>query len=341
MRERLRVIDSHTGGEPTRLVVDGGPDFQRLLTEGYVGPAEDAAERLRHVVRVLERDHEDLRRAIICEPRCSEHWVGAWLLPPVDPAHLCGVIFFNNVGYLGMCGHGTLGLMASLAYLGRVNAGRYAIETPVGVVQAEVLDAHHTTIGNVPSFLYRSDVAVPLGDRAPLVGDLAWGGNWFFLAQAPPDVGPLNLANLPGLLRLTLELQSSMEAQGITGPQGERIDHVELFGAGEPGADSRNFVLCPGGAYDRSPCGTGTSAKVACLAVDGKLAAGQPWVQESVTGSRFTASYQPMSPADTAPVGCPPGGLAVRPSITGAAYVCGETDLIFDPQDPFRAGIPA
>ncbi len=341
MLERLRVIDSHTGGEPTRLVIDGGPDFQRLLTEGYAGPAEDIAQRLRHVVRVLERDHEDLRRGIICEPRSSEHWVGAWLLPPVDPANLCGVIFFNNVGYLGMCGHGTLGLMASLAYLGRATVGTYGIETPVGVVQAELRDAHHTTIGNVPSFLYRSDVSVPLVDRAPVVGDLAWGGNWFFLAQAPATELPLTLANLPELLRLTLELQSSMEAQGITGPQGERIDHVELFAAGGPGADSRNFVLCPGGAYDRSPCGTGTSAKVACLAAHGKLSPGQAWVQESIAGSRFTASYQPLTAAEKAPVGCPAGVLAVRPSITGSAHVCGETTLIFDPQDPFRAGIPA
>jgi len=341
MLERLRVIDSHTGGEPTRLVVEGGPDFRRLLTDGYTGPADDVAQRLRHVVRALERDHEDLRRAIICEPRCSDHWVGAWLLPPVDPANLCGVIFFNNVGYLGMCGHGTLGLMASLAYLGRATVGTYGVETPVGVVQAELRDAHHTTIGNVPSFLFRSDVSVPLGSRPPVIGDLAWGGNWFFLAQAPPEVGPLTLANLPALLRLTLELQSSLEASGITGPQGERIDHVELFGPGEPGADSRNFVLCPGGAYDRSPCGTGTSAKVACLAAHGKLAADQDWVQESITGSRFTASYQRLTPADKASTWCPAGAVVVRPSITGSAYICGETHLIFAPQDPFRAGIPA
>jgi 4-hydroxyproline epimerase len=336
MVQRLQVIDSHTGGEPTRLVLDGGPDFRQLLHEGTEA---DSAQRLQRVVQVLQRDHDNLRRGIICEPRSSEHWVGAWLLPPVDPANLCGVIFFNNVGYLGMCGHGTLGLMSSLAYLGRARPGHYGIETPVGVVRAELRDAYHTTIGNVPSYLYRTGVEVPLANRSSIVGDLAWGGNWFLLAEAPDQ--DLTLANLANLMRLSLDLQASMEERGITGPAGQRIDHVELFGAGGQGANSRNFVLCPGGAYDRSPCGTGTSAKVACLAAQGKLAPGQTWVQESITGSRFTASYQPLTTADRPPGGCPAGAVAVRPSITGSAYVCGETTLVFDSQDPFRVGIPA
>jgi 4-hydroxyproline epimerase len=287
----------------------------------------------------LQRDYDELRRGIICEPRSSDHWVGAWLLPPVDPANLCGVIFFNNVGYLGMCGHGTLGLMASLAYLGRARPGQYGIETPVGVVRAELLDAYQTTIGNVPSYLYRAGVEVPLADRSPLIGDLAWGGNWFLLTEAPGL--SLTLTNLPALMNLSTELQASMERHGITGPHGQRIDHVELFTPGQNGANSRNFVLCPGGAYDRSPCGTGTSAKVACLAAQGKLAPGQDWVQESITGSRFTASYQLLAAAEKPPVGCPAGVPAVRPSITGAAYVSGETTLVFDSQDPFRVGIPA
>ncbi len=334
MIQQIQVIDSHTGGEPTRLVVSGGPDFEQLIARFRTS---SAVETLQQVVAFLEQNFEPLRRGIICEPRCSEHWVGAWLLPPVDPAHLCGVIFFNNVGYLGMCGHGTIGLMASLAFLGRTQPGRYLVETPVGVVATELLDSHQVRIGNVPSYLYRQHVEVPLSNRNPITGDLAWGGNWFFLSS--DHSLEVEMSNLTALTQFSLEIQTGMEANGICGPEGERIDHVELFVPGRDGANSRSFVLCPGGAYDRSPCGTGTSAKLACLAAEGKLQPGEDWVQESVTGSRFHASYQ-WATNTGALAGLASGVRAVAPTVQGSAFVMGDTTLVFDPRDLFVDGIP-
>lgn len=336
MIQEIQVIDSHTGGEPTRLIVSGGPNFGQLLSP-Y--PGRSIPETLQQVVAFLEHNHEPLRHGIICEPRCSEHWVGAWLLPPVDPQNLCGVIFFNNVGYLGMCGHGTIGLMASLTFLDRVQPGRYRIETPVGVVETELLDRNHVRIGNVPSYLYRRHVEVPLANRASIVGDLAWGGNWFFLTSDHSLA--VEMSNLSELTRFALDVQASMEANGITGPEGQRIDHVELFVDGRDGANSRSFVLCPGGAYDRSPCGTGTSAKLACLAAEGKLQPGEIWVQESVTGSRFQASYQWCDDTHRPNSGGTTSGRPVSPTVQGSAFVMGETTLVFDPRDLFVNGIPS
>ncbi|MBL8891855.1 MAG: proline racemase family protein [Planctomycetaceae bacterium] len=335
MIQEIQVIDSHTGGEPTRLIIAGGPDFAQLLSRFA---SSSIPKTLQQVVAYLEEHQDSLRRGIICEPRCSEHWVGAWLLPPVNPEHLCGVIFFNNVGYLGMCGHGTIGLMASLAFLNRVQPGRYLIETPVGVVETELLDGNHVRIGNVPSYLYRRHVDVPLPNRASVVGDLAWGGNWFFLTSDHSLA--VEMHNLTELTRFAVEVQSSMEANGITGPNGQRVDHVELFVDGKDGANSRSFVLCPGGAYDRSPCGTGTSAKLACLAAEGKLQPGETWVQESVTGSRFQASYRWCEDSIAEQfAGAAPGRL-ITPSVKGSAFVMGETTLVFDPRDLFVNGIP-
>jgi 4-hydroxyproline epimerase len=335
-QQQIQVIDSHTGGEPTRLVMAGGPDFSRIAAD-FAGLT--SAEALRQIAKLLQRDYDHLRRGLIGEPRCSEHWVGAWLLPAMDPNNLCGVIFFNNVGYLGMCGHGTMGLLASLAYAGRIRPGKFCIETPVGLVDAQLLDDHQVRIGNVPSFLYRRDVCVPIEGRNPVVGNLAWGGNWFFLAQETSL--EVKLENVEALTRLAVQLQASMQQHQITGPGGQPIDHVELLAAGRDGANARNFVLCPGGAYDRSPCGTGTSAKVACLAAEGQLRPGELWIQESITGSRFSASYQLVEPPPSLPEGCSDGAIAVRPEITGWAYVSGKCDLVFEPRDPFRDGIKA
>ena len=333
MNEVIQVIDSHTGGEPTRLVIAGGPDFSQY-SQGF--PGATPTEACRALVRDLAENHDHWRTGLLLEPRGGDHWVGAWLLPARDPSHLCGVIFFNNAGYLGMCGHGTIGLMASLAYLGRIQPGIYGIETPVGVVQAELLDQHQVRIGNVPSYRYRHGVAVQVQGRE-VVGDIAWGGNWFFLTeQHGIDV---QLDNLESLMETSQAIQAALQAQSITGRDGAYIDHIELFGAGSEGADSRNFVLCPGGAYDRSPCGTGTSAKVACLAAAGKLNPGEVWVQESITGSRFAASYQWCDFADSSTDGA--SDKAVQPNVTGSAYVCGAGSLVFASEDPFRHGISA
>ena len=318
---RVEVIDSHTGGEPTRVVVLGGPDLGR----------GDLATR-----RALFRDHfDDFRSAVCNEPRGSDTMVGALLCEPVDSACVAGVIFFNNVGVLNMCGHGTIGLLATLAHLGRIDIGTHKIETPVGVVEATLHGPNDVTVKNVPSYRYAKDVAVNLADapsdmdgpgKIPwlrVTGDVAWGGNWFFLVR--DHWLEVALSNLERLTEFTVKVREALVREGITGEHGAEIDHIELFGPSKI-ADSKNFVLCPGKAYDRSPCGTGTSAKLACLAADGKLKEREVWRQESIIGSVFEGfvTYE---------------GNWTIPHIRGSAYVNAEATLILQEDDPFRMGI--
>jgi 4-hydroxyproline epimerase len=306
----ISIIDSHTGGEPTRLIIDGGPDLGS-------GPL---SERL-----ATFRDNFDhLRSAVVCEPRGSDVVVGALLCEPHAPHCVAGVIFFNNVAYLGMCGHGMIGVVASLAYLKRLTAGRHRIDTPVGVVEAELHADGSVTIDNVASYRSRHAVQVQVPGYGVVTGDVAWGGNWFFLVG---DHGlELRTANVDALTAFTVAVRHALEANGITGDDGALIDHVELYAPSRTGADCQNFVLCPGKAYDRSPCGTGTSAKLACLAADGELEGGALWRQESVIGSVFEARYRR-------------DGDKIRPSIRGKAWVNAQSTLLFDETDPFVWGI--
>jgi 4-hydroxyproline epimerase len=308
---RVQVIDSHTGGEPTRVVVAGGPDLGRGTM----------AER-----RTVFRERFDpFRSAVVNEPRGSDVMVGALLCEPVDPSCAAGVIFFNNVGPLGMCGHGTIGVAVTLGHLGRIGRGTHRLETPVGVVSFDYDGGNRVTVENVPSYRHAKGVTVDVPGHGPVTGDVAWGGNWFFLVS---DHGrKLNLAHAEGLTDLTWRIRVALLAQGIMGGDGGEIDHVELFGPPRhPDNHSRNFVLCPGKAYDRSPCGTGTSAKLACLFADGKIREGEVWRQESVIGSVFEGSVRR-------------DGERVIPRITGSAYVSAEATLLFDADDPFCMGI--
>ncbi|HIK94559.1 MAG TPA: hydroxyproline-2-epimerase [Planctomycetes bacterium] len=322
--QRIKVIDSHTGGEPTRIIVDGAPDL------GLGSPAE-------RVVRFREQfDH--IRRAIILEPRGSDVLVGGLLYVPSDTSCAAGVIFFNNAGYLQMCGHGTIGLAVTLAHMGRLAIGEHRIETPVGVVTATLLDAHRVAVRNVPSYRYRKAVSVAVEGYGSVTGDIAWGGNWFFLVA---DHGQsLESNRCDELTDFARRISAGLKRNGITGADGAVIDHLELFGPPSSSeiADSRNFVLCPGGAYDRSPCGTGTSAKLACLAADGKLSPGETWRQESLVGSVFAASFEFMADGVLSPATLD-DERAIVPTITGSAWVTGECDLILDDSDPFRHGI--
>jgi 4-hydroxyproline epimerase len=310
---RVRVIDSHTGGEPTRLVVSGGPDLGN-------GPLAERLERFR-------REHDDFRSAVVNEPRGSDVMVGALLCDPVDPACAGGVIFFNNVGCLGMCGHGTIGLVATLSFMQRIEPGEHRIETPVGTVSAVLHSNGEVTVNNVASYRLAANVEVDVPRYGKVHGDVAWGGNWFFLVREHRM--ELSLKNVEELTTFTWAVRQALRQQGITGAGKEEIDHIELFGPSRlPSVDSKNFVLCPGKAYDRSPCGTGTSAKLACLYADGTLREGQIWKQESIVGSVFE------------------GSIAVRdgkvyPSIRGCAFVNADAELVFDPQDPFCRGIRA
>lgn len=316
MTARPRLIDSHTGGEPTRVLVSGGPDLGR-------GPITERLARLRG-------EHDHWRRALMNEPRGSDVLVGALLCEPHDANNDCGVIYFNNVGYIGMCGHGTIGLVATLAYLGRAAPGELRIETSVGPVRATLHDDGSVTVANVASYRNARQVAVDVPGHGRVHGDVAWGGNWFFLCD---DHGlPVDSAHLRELTARSEAIKQALAAQGIRGAGGAEIDHIELLGPpARAEHQGRSFVLCPGGAYDRSPCGTGTSAKLACLAADGKLAPGEVWHQESVIGSVFAAHYQ--APADGAPAG------AVMPFIHGRAHITLDAQVVFDAQDPFTYGL--
>jgi 4-hydroxyproline epimerase len=309
--QRVKVIDSHTGGEPTRLVVSGGPDLG-------LGALADRLNEFR-------QHHDSFRSAVVNEPRGSDVVVGALLCNPVDPACAAGVIFFNNVGYLGMCGHGTIGLVATLAYMNRITPGEHRIETPVGVVSAEWHENGNVTVNNVASYRSAADIAVKVRGHGEIRGDVAWGGNWFFLVRKH-DMS-LTLKNVDELTAFTWAIRTALRESGITGDQGKEIDHVELFAPSQiPGVDSKNFVLCPGKAYDRSPCGTGTSAKLACLYADGKIKEGQVWKQEGIVGSIFEGTVRVKEGK-------------VYPSITGSAFVNAEAELILNPEDPLCMGI--
>ncbi len=309
---KIRVIDSHTEGEPTRVVVEGGPDL---------GDGSLAERRMR-----LQEKFDDFRRTVVTEPRGNDVLVGALLVPPADPECAAGAIFFNNVGVLNMCGHGAIGVARTLAHLKRIKAGTHRLETPVGVVAFDYDGAHRVSIENVPSYRHRKDVAVDVPGYGPVRGDVAWGGNWFFLVGDHRE--SLTLRNVDRLTDFTWKMRAALEGAGITGSDGGVIDHIELFGPPHsPVAHSRNFVLCPGKAYDRSPCGTGTSAKLACLHADRKLQPGVVWKQESIVGSLFEASYRLVD------------GQCI-PRVTGSAYITAEATLLSHRDDPFAKGFP-
>ncbi len=308
--QTIHFIDSHTAGEPTRLVVDGAPDLG-------LGPLSERLERFRS-------QHDFFRSAVVNEPRGSDALVGALLCAPVDPACAAGVIFFNNVGYLGMCGHGVIGLVATLSWMGRLGAGLYRIETPVGTVTAELHDDGAVTVGNVPSYRWIRNAAVDVPGHGDVHGDVAWGGNWFFLTY--DHRFPLDLTHLEELTDYAWAIRTALREHGVEGAGGREIDHIELCSKPAPGEPCPSFVLCPGKAYDRSPCGTGTSAKMACLWADGLLEPGQPYRQQSIVGSVFEGYVEER-------------GGQLWPFIRGSAFVTAEGRLVLDELDPFRWGI--
>ena len=310
----MRVIDSHTEGEPTRVVVEGWPPLSATTMEGRRDE--------------LRREHDHLRRAVVCEPRGHAAIVGALLTPPVSPEATAGIVFFNNATYLGMCGHGLIGVVRTLQYLGRLSPGVATFDTPVGIVHTELTDDGCVTIENVPSRCHKLDVSVEVPGIGHVTGDIAYGGNWFFITEQ--DLGEISLANAPVLTRVTQKIQDALDRAGISHADGMQIDHIEISAPPQRlDADSRNFVLCSGGEYDRSPCGTGTSAKMAVLYARGKLKIGEDWRQESVTGSLFTGWLTQGKTGE------------LIPHIRGTAFVTAESKLRFDAEDPFRLGLEA
>lgn len=313
----MHVIDSHTGGQPTRVIVDGGPELGS-------GPLTERKRR-------FAEQFDDFRKKSVLEPKCADAMVGALLVEPSDPSCSAAVIFFNNSGYLDMCGHGTIGLMVTLGYLGRIEPGSHRIETSADIIDTQLLSPNRVSLENVASYCLHRDIAVEVEGLGTVTGSVAWGGNWFFLAQGTP--APLIPENIPVLTYASTKIRHALNAASITGTDGAEINHIEFFEKpaqarnGLDLADSRNFVLCPGLAYDRSPCGTGTSAKIAYLAESGTLAPGEEWVQESIIGSRFHGRYRFNESG------------AIIPTIIGDAYVYADSNLVFQPNDPFLHGI--
>lgn len=310
----IRIIDSHTGGEPTRVVVSGLPD----LGNGSVA----------EMALVFREKFDWLRSSVVNEPRGHDAIVGALLLPPQNPEHLCAAIFFNNCSTLPMCIHGMIGLAETLVHTGAIAGGSHLVETPAGLVTITVHTDHTVSVTNVPCYRERSAVTIEVPDYGPITGDIAWGGNWFFLIQ---DQGPtIRCENIVALTAFTTAVKRALSAQGITAENGAEIDHVETFGppTDPHSADSKNFVLCPGNAYDRSPCGTGTSAKLACLYADQKFKPGQVWRQAGILDSVFSGTITALDESK------------VIPTITGRAWITGESTYHFAQSDPFRHGIP-
>ncbi len=304
--QEIRVVDSHTEGEPTRVVMQGGPDL--------------GTGTLAEMRTVFEREFDFFRSAMVNEPRGSDVYVGALFVETLDESTLGGVIFFNNIGYLGMCVHGTIGLVQTLAHLGRITPGDFVLETPEGNVSVQLLEDGTVSVMNVPSYRTHTHISVDVPGADTVTGDIAWGGNWFFLCD---DHGQqLDQDRAEELTEYAWNVRKALNAQGYPA-----VNHIELFGPPvSESADGQNFVLCPGKAYDRSPCGTGTSAKLACLAAEGKLAEGESWVQESIIGSRFSAHYKWQ-------------GDRILPYVSGKAYVTGVSTLLLNRSDPYCWGI--
>ena len=307
----IKVINSHTGGEPTRVVISGWP--------------QPEGETLHERVRFMEENHEHIRKGVVCEPRGHNAIVGALLTPKVNEDSLTGVIFFNDVGYIGMCGHAMIGLVETLKYMGILKTEEAKIDTPVGTVQIKVNEDGSATVSNVPSYIYQGDVEVEVDGLGTIRGDVAWGGNWFFLVNNYcPE---LSLGNIDQLMSESKKIRQTLINNEVFAEDGAIVDHIEFFGAPKnPKADSKNFVLCPGNAYDRAPCGTGTSAKLACLYERGKIAVGEEWIQESITGSMYKVSLEDFD------------GV-VTPIITSRAHVTSESTLFFSEEDEFCWGI--
>lgn len=307
-----KVIDSHTGGEPTRVIIDGGPDLGS-------GPISERA-------RLLETKHDKFCRSVLCEPRGYDAMVGALIVTPVEKNCLTGVIFFNTSQNLGMCGHATVGLLVTLYYLGKISVGNYKIETPVGIISAQLHDPNTVSVINVESYRYKKGVSIQVEQYGEITGDIAWGGNWFFLVNNSPI--SVQFENIDKLLNFTSSIKSALKQQHITAPDSSEIDHIELFGESlNEKAHSKNFVLCSSGDYDRSPCGTGCSAKLACLAEERLWPENKKWIQEGIIGSLYSTHYSWST------------GGNIIPTITGKAFVTSEATLQFNPLDPYKHGI--
>ena len=323
------TIESHTAGNPTRTIVRGAPELRGATM----------LERLDD----LRARFPWIRTALCFEPRGHSVMSGCVLQEPCDPTADVGVVFIETSGYPPMCGHDTIGLVTVLIETGRFPAEGplvpCVLDTPAGIVRTEatVEGGRVTDVAflSTPSFLLHRDVAVELDGLAPFQVDVAWGGNFYAIVEAA-DVGvDVRDPRVAGRIALAERIREHLNArlevvhpvlEGVRG-----ISHVQFNGPPTTAeAHTRSSVIMPPGGADRSPCGTGTSARTAALVARGRLALGETLVHESITGGLFRST-----PVEALEVG---GIPAVRNRISGRAFITGRSTFIIDPTDPLAAG---
>jgi proline racemase len=326
-RHVIRTVDTHTAGEPTRVVISGFPFLRGTMADKR---------------RQLARDHDHLRTALMHEPRGHADMFGAVVMEPSRSEADLGVVFMDTGGYLAMCGHGSIGVVAAALAAGLVEAQapttHVVMDTPAGLVQARaaVSDGAVTSIAleNVPSFLYERDVEVKTRFGSVSV-DISFGGNFFALVAAH-DLGlEVTTEALPQLTDYGMAIRSAVNDQvAVVHPAQPHIDSVDLVEIYQDldgaVAHCRNVVVFGESQVDRSPCGTGTSAKMAALYAKGRLGLNQRFINESILGTRFTGTL--LGKGDVA------GRPAVIPEITGSAYVTGFQRFVIDAADPLASG---
>ncbi|MDO4987691.1 MAG: proline racemase family protein [Synergistes sp.] len=329
-RFAVTCIETHTEGEPTRTILS---DFPKI-------PGHTMEEKMLYMMR----HHDHLRKGICFEPRGNDVMSGTIVTEPCDPRADFGVLYYEVGGWMPMCGHDTIGVSTALIESGLLKAVEpytYAtLDTPSGLVKVkiEVKDgvAKSVTFKNAPAFVMNRGVTVKVPDYGDITLDIAYGGNVFAVLPAAAMGLTLEMKNSKEIVAKGSYLRRFINEQiKIKHPYLKTINkvtHIQFYQGGdrELGADIKNAVVIPPAAIDRSPCGTGTSARLALLHAEGKLAVGEEFVHESLIGSLFFCKII----EETEVCGIP----AVVPEIRGRAWVIGKSTILFDPEDPFIEG---
>lgn len=329
IRRTFQTIDTHTGGEPTRTVVGGVPIIPgNTMQEKYV---------------YMQNNNDWMRKVLSLEPRGNDVMSGAFLTPPCSPEADIGVLYFETGGWLPMCGHDTIGVATALVETGMVEVTEpitnIVLDTPSGIVRVsvEVEDgyAKKVTFVNAPAFVVGRDYIVNLPEFGDVKFDVAYGGNMYALLSAESmglEIIPEKSKEIIAkgvLLRDCINEQLTIKHPFLSFI--DKVTHVEFYApSNTPGVSARNAVLVTGAAIDRSPCGTGTSAKMALLYANGELAIGEPFIHESIIGSLFHCRILEETTIEGIP--------SIIPEIAGQAYITGMSTFMIDPNDPYPEG---
>ncbi|SFR51709.1 proline racemase [Robiginitalea myxolifaciens] len=328
----FQCIDAHTCGNPVRVVKSGGPDLH----------GKDMSEKRQHFLR----DFDWIRKGLMFEPRGHDMMSGSLLFPPHDPANDFAILFIETSGCLPMCGHGTIGTVTIAIERGLVIPkvpGKLRMEAPAGLVeiayhQNEKGKVEWVELTNVPSYLAAQDLEIECPDLGPLRFDVGYGGNYYAIIDPQANYAGLEHISAAQILQWSPELRKRINARypnRFIHPLNSTIrdvSHILWTGKPlDPGSSGRNAVFYGDKAIDRSPCGTGTSARMAQLHAKGKLSLGESFIHESYIGSTFTGIV-----ADTAEIG---PQAAIIPKIRGWAKIYGENTITIDPEDdPYAYG---